>query len=184
MHRKVYLYSLLSLVLVLANCGYSAAQSRKPIQIIEGHKQFADEVKKSDIVLLHEGLPHPSFEGDLLKAELKKQKTNMIGGFPFYQARPALKPEDATALMNLLANPTSLRPLPVGVVKQCGGFHPDYCIDWQVGKKVYRCLVCFGCEEIKVLVQEKALFYCELTPEVAGKVEEILGKYRKSRPGK
>src|SRR5262245_61259592 len=102
------------------------------------HASFAAAVRKADVVALYEGLPHQMFEEQLLAEELHTKQTIRLQGYPFYQEPLPLKEADAKQLTELFCNPRSFRPIrATGIyVKACGGFHPDYCIEWRNGDKV------------------------------------------------
>ncbi len=143
------------------------------------HKSLANGVQKSDKVILREGLPHQTFERELLDQELKSKKTVKFNEFPYYGESLQLKEGDAKKLTALFCDPKSFEPF-LGY-KKCGGFHPDYCIEWQVGKEVYRAHICFGCHEMKCF-GPKAELYCDISDDAYKQLEEILHSYRKNRP--
>lgn len=123
------------------------------------HKPLAEAVARAERVVLYEGLPHQFFERDLLACELATKKTVRLHGFPFYAEVLPLKEADAKELTRLFTDVRSFQPF--SGYKKCGGFHPDYAIEWHVGKEIYRCLVCFGCQEIKAFGPTKEL-YCDI----------------------
>ncbi|QJW94473.1 hypothetical protein [Frigoriglobus tundricola] len=143
------------------------------------YKPLAAAVAKADKVALLEGLPHPMFEKKLLESELKTKKTVSHHGFPFYAEPVALKEADAKTLTKLFTDETSFKAF--SGAKKCGGFHPDYCIEWHVGKDLYRCLVCFGCHEVKVFGPKTEL-YCDITKDAYDSFKTVLQPYRKNRP--
>lgn len=140
---------------------------------------LAAAVAKADQVTLYEGLPHPMFEKKLLDEELKNRKTVQHHGFPFYVEPLPLKERDAKELTKLFTDAKSFARF--SGYKLCGGFHPDYCIEWHVGNEVYRCLVCFGCHEIKVFGSKSEL-YCDIANQAYSRFKELLEPYRKNRP--
>jgi hypothetical protein len=136
---------------------------------------------KATKVVLHEGLPHQTFEPKLLEQELKTKKTVKVHGFPFYQETLSLKEADAkklTALFRAGESFTAYRG-----PKKCGGFHPDYAVEWRLGKDVYQALVCFGCHEVK-FYGPKAGVYCDVRDRALGEMKKVLLSYRKNRPEK
>lgn len=147
----------------------------------DNHKPIAAGVRKATKVVLHEGLPHQTFEREELARELKAKKTEQLNGFPFYAETLPLKPEDAKKLTDLFCEPKSF--VKFQGYKLCGGFHPDYCIEWQDGKDVYRVHVCFGCHEVKCF-GPKIELYCDVRGEAYKEFERILKPYRKNRPEK
>ncbi|MEI8379822.1 MAG: hypothetical protein WCJ09_06825 [Planctomycetota bacterium] len=36
------------------------------------------------------------------------------------------------------------------LISPCGGFHPDWCVEFIAGQDVYQVLVCFGCREARL----------------------------------
>src|SRR5688500_6369380 len=87
------------------------------------------------------------------------------------------RPDGGRAARGGLGAKESFAPLP-DVVKGCGGFHPDYCVGWAVGNQVYRCLVWFGCGEVKVFGPASELH----SNLVARDALKRLLPYRKNRP--
>ena len=97
--------------------------------------------------MLYEGLPNPWNE-ITVKQELQEKSTFEDHGFPFYTGQLDLKPEDGKRLTGMFADSASF--IQFRGVKACGGFHPDYLVEWHVGDEVYRVHFCFGCHEVKV----------------------------------
>src|SRR5262249_38836674 len=92
-----------------------------------------------------------------------------------------LKEEDAKKLTELFCAADSFEKY--RGPKKCGGFHPDYCIEWQDGKDVYQVLVCFGCNEVKCYGPKSDL-HCDVKKEAMEQFAKILKTYRKNRPEK
>jgi hypothetical protein len=143
----------------------------------DNHKPLAAGIAKADRVTLYEGLPHEASESG--QQELKTKKTVRLHGYPFYAEPLALKESDGKRLTDLVTEASSFAPY--RGPKKCGGFHPDYCVEWRVGDEVYRCLVCFGCQEVK-LYGPKADLYCDVSQPAYAKLGELLRPYRKQRP--
>jgi hypothetical protein len=140
---------------------------------------LAEAIAKADKVTLYEGLPHQVWEKELLDQELKEKQTVTDHGFPFYAGPLDLKPDDAKKLTALAADAKSFQKW--SGYKRCGGFHPDYMVEWRVGKDVYRMHVCFGCHEVKVY-GPKAELYCDMSDAGLHGLEAVLKPYRKNRP--
>src|SRR5262245_6972052 len=104
------------------------------------YNPLSEWIAKADKVILYEGLPHQEYEGEELEKERKSKKTISFNGFPFYSEPLDLKAADAKKLTNLYCDPSSFRAWKG--YKRCGGFHPDYCIEWRKGKETCRALVC------------------------------------------
>ena len=111
-------------------------------------RAFAGAARQANEVRLYEGLPHQMFERDLLAAERRTKAVVELDGYPFYQEPLTLAPQDAESLFARLGNPAAYRAW-LGP-KLCGGFHPDYAVEWHVGGSRYRALICLGCGEFKL----------------------------------
>jgi hypothetical protein len=148
----------------------AAAESTK----VEDVKAIIATAAKADKVILYEGLPHPLFEKKQLKVE-KEKKTIEIAGWPFYAEPLELKEGDGKKILDFVGNEKMY--VQFRGEKKCGGFHPDYAIEWRVGKDKYHLLVCFGCSEFKVYGQGKAV-----RTDQGGELNKIIQSYRKNRP--
>ncbi len=144
----------------------------------KNHKLLAASVRKADKVTLYEGLPHQLFHSEVFEEELKTKQTVRLHNFAFYAEPLDLKETDAKKLTDLYSDPKSFRPF-LGY-KACGGFHPDYCIEWHVGKSIYRALICFGCHEMKSFGPEAEL-YCDIDDKAYKQLQETLIAYGRNR---
>src|SRR6266404_3715392 len=148
----------------------------------ESYKGMVQSIRKADKVILHEGLPHQQLEAGQLAVELKNKKTTKLHGLPFYEEVLSLKERDAKKLATLVCDEKSFKPTYrnelLGIIKLCGQFHPDYCIEWRTGKQVYQVLICFGCQEVKCFGPQVEL-YLDIKSETYAEFEKILKAYRK-----
>ena len=163
----------------LALLAASACTGSKSDTDFENYKPLADAIGRADKVVLYEGLPHDVWEAKLLAKELKEKKTVERHGFPFYAGPLDLTADDAKKLIALFTDPGSFSQW-VGP-KKCGGFHPDYLVEYHVGDDVYQMLVCLGCCEVKVY-GPKARLYCDICSQSKEAFEKVLKPYRKNRP--
>jgi hypothetical protein len=159
---------------------------RERDQFLFNFKTFAAALARADRVVLFEGLPHQVDEEALLEKELETKKVVWHLDFPFYEKPLQLRKGDAKRLTGLFADVKSFLPIlpdhdEHDRVCVDGVFHPDYCLEWHIGKAVYRCLVCFGCDEMQVSGPEVEI-YCEMGQEVRTRLREALQPYRKQRP--
>jgi hypothetical protein len=136
-------------------------------------------IRDADRVALYEGLPHQFFEGNLLAEEKQSKPAVELHGYWFYAGSLDLKDSDRAKLVATLGSEESFAPLPDGVVKACGGFHPDFAVEWAAGDRVYRCLICFGCGEAKVFGPGGEL-HCDLVDR--DPLKRVLVPYQKNRP--
>jgi len=142
-------------------------------------KELVSAVQKADNVVLYEGLPHPGHTPGLLDKELKSKRTVQIHGFPFYEESLQLKEADAKRLSELYCDPQSFKRF--SGEKKCGGFHPDFCIEWHMGTTEYHVLICLGCYEIKSF-GPKVELYCDVTDDARKQFKAVLTTYYKNRP--
>lgn len=171
--------AVLAFAALLAGFPASAQEPKKPDTNLDNHKDLAAAVAKADKVVLYEGLPHQLFEKELLEKELKEKKTVKFNGFPFYEETLTLKEEDKKKLTTLFGEEKSVKKF--SGQKRCGGFHPDYCVEWHVGKDVYRAHMCFGCHEMMVFGPKTDL-YCDIADPALKELDALLKAYRKNRP--
>ncbi|RYD84048.1 MAG: hypothetical protein EOP84_06610 [Verrucomicrobiaceae bacterium] len=128
---------------------------------------------------LYEGLPHPTAERELFQREKNSQEIVQFGGEPFYQTPLEVKPGDEELLRRFCSSAESFAVY--SGPKRCGGFHADYCLQWQEGDVKWQVLVCFGCQEVKFYGPDTAL-RADVGPEVFKRLQALLGKYRAKRP--
>lgn len=127
--------------------------------------------------VLHEGLPRPgdkSFEN-----EKKAKKTVSIANWLFYAESLEIKEKDQAQLSELVGSEKTFAAF--SGVKKCGGFHPDYALEWRVGKDTYYALICFGCHEVKFYGPGKGA-YADIARDGYNSLTALLKPYRKNRP--
>lgn len=141
---------------------------------------IADAIKQASSLTLYEGLPH-SWEGKgkSLQTELETKETIKIGEYPFYKKPLVLEKKDIEPLRSLSSDQQSFSTFTEE--KLCGGFHPDYCMTWSVGKVEYHLLICLGCEEMKLYAPKRAL-RLNIRDDVFQQFKKRVGKYHDQRP--
>ncbi len=102
-----------------------------------------DGVWPAERVVLYEGLPHPAWESELLEEQLRTKETQELHGHPFYKETLPLKLDDSKRLTDILGSAGTYKRF--SGEKKCGGFHPDFVVEWHVGEDRFRVLICFGC---------------------------------------
>src|SRR6516164_563265 len=112
-------------------------------------KPLAKSISAAKLSCLREGLPHPFWEPDLLEGEKQSKKIIEIEGFLFYENRILPTKDDGKALSAVCIDSGSYRRF--SGEKRCGGFHPDWCINFEKGEHIYRVLLCFGCNEVRII---------------------------------
>jgi hypothetical protein len=155
------------------------AAKTEPSTDLKDHEPLAALIAKADKTVLYEGLPHQMWEKDVLAKEKKEKKTIDFNGFPFYAEPIEVKDADRKECTKLLSDPASLKEFVAN--KRCGGFHPDWCLEWRTGEEVVRCQVCFGCRQVK-FYNAKTILFADLTDAAIEQIEPALMKYQKQRP--
>jgi len=136
-------------------------------------------IVNADRVTLHEGLPHPSQETTAFEKEKKSKQTVELDAHSFYRKALDLKEEDVPKLKRLLGDSSSFEAF--SGEKKCGGFHPDYGVEWSLGGEVHRCLICFGCQEALVSGPGGSKRY-DIQREAFDRLKAMLTPYRRNRP--
>jgi hypothetical protein len=114
-------------------------------------KQFAflsASMARADELTLFEGLPRGS--DDLLNEIKSNHATIEIDGWSFYEKPRELSPAVEYQLRKTLMDYTAFEPY--GGPKFCGGFHPDFAVQWSDGDKKYSALVCLTCFEVNYIL--------------------------------
>ena len=138
---------------------------------------FAEEVETADRVVIHEGLPGPTFEQDLYEYEIAKEQHETFDGFAFYKnPRPLVKAETEDLTQQIFD-----AAIPYRGVKMCGEFHPDFMLEWKVRDASYRAHICFGCHELRLIGPGKDLLL-DIDDSEFHAIEERLWKYSDKRP--
>ncbi len=144
-----------------------------------GPRPETTTLKQSARLVLYEGLPHQMYEHQALEAEKKAKSTVTLHEFPFYRETLELKPDDGERLKDLLGDPASFE-LYSGE-KRCGGFHPDYAIEWSARGQMYQALVCLGCWEIKIYGPKGETLY-DIRNDARNQLKPLLDSLHNSRP--
>lgn len=142
-------------------------------------KSLIGGIGASTSVTIYEGLPHQRGEKKLLVDELRTKKTVRLHRFPFYDIAIPAKPEVAAKLIALCGAQETFGPY--GGAKFCGGFHPDWCVEFKKGPDVYQILVCFGCQEVR-LYGPQNMAYSDLDKATMTKLVDILKPLQNNRP--
>jgi hypothetical protein len=146
--------------------------------LIRFHRPNPTRLRNGETLLLHEGLPHQTWERTALEKELKKSH-DIILGHAFYSRKPPLNVSDAESLAALLNDSDTFDTY--HGPKACGGFHPDFAVEFVAQKRTY--LLCFGCHEVIVLHDSTEQIY-DLSKEAHEKLKALLSNYRLSRPSR
>lgn len=140
---------------------------------------FVAGAESAERLVVYEGLPNKSWGGGLYRAELERTDLIEVKNYHFYAAPLVINADDMVALNALLKRD----PLFVewGGMKLCGGYHPDFALEWRDGDKSYFALICLTCHEVKMYGPDGRL-YADIADETYVVIKTILGKYRVNRP--
>jgi hypothetical protein len=155
------------------------SEPRQPSARFSARKKFVSRIKNADDIRLFEGLPHPMFERDILEREMQTKPAFDLHGYLFYEERLALEEPEKTELSRIFQDPRTF--VPWTGPKACGGFHPDFCVEWQVGQDVYHALLCFGCGEAKFFGPDVEL-YCDMNERAPKRMGAARALRYKNRP--
>jgi hypothetical protein len=126
-------------------------QRRRAAATAKFLRQFAylsTSIADADQLDVLEGLPRASTE--TLDRTGANSDTVEIDGWDFYSKPLELTPAVSNRLRMTLLDYASFQPYSGG--KFCGGFHPDFCVQWKYRGASYHALVCLGCNEILYVV--------------------------------
>src|SRR5688500_13875115 len=141
--------------------------------------RFTATLARAKQIVVFEGLPHQAWERSELESERRLKKCVNIHGYFFYDdARHAANEEFASLRQALLRSGGIIG---WGGNKLCGGYHPDYLIQWTGADGTYDALVCFGCHEIKLFGPKERL-YADLSGKTYEELKQTLERFRKHRP--
>ncbi|MEM1109289.1 MAG: hypothetical protein AAGH99_11445 [Planctomycetota bacterium] len=136
-------------------------------------------LKNSCLISVYEGLPHQMFEAELLETECEREDVIRLHEFYFYLPKNIVNGQTADLLCQFLSDEDSVGEF-VGE-KLCGGFHPDYAINWQSGNDECLAMVCFGCGEV-IYCSHDSLYRYELLGRVEDKLKKLLKGFASKRP--
>lgn len=136
-------------------------------------------VRPADQLVLYEGLPHQSYERDALEQERKTKPTVVRHGFPFYRETLDLEAHDGPKLKALLGDPNTFKTY--SGEKKCGGFHPDYALEWTHEGRVWTVLICFSCKEARIY-EPRGESIVDIRRDAFDRLHALLSTYRKNRP--
>ncbi|MCA9215290.1 MAG: hypothetical protein KDB27_19620 [Planctomycetales bacterium] len=143
------------------------------------YDDFAEAIASCADIEVYEGLPHPTWESELLVSETDKNETIVLGGFHFYAEPIEVRTRDANRLRELYCSRGSFYPFQG--FKDCGGYHPDWCVVWKNDDATFEVQFCFGCCEMRT-ANGSSLHECDMSRKSQRQFEATLNKYRTKRP--
>jgi len=142
--------------------------------------EFSRGIQGCDTLVVYEGLPHQMTEKDVFQREMARTKTVEIERHRFYAKPVPISAEAAEKLRKLYVKKGTFAPSEG--VKYCGGFHPDWCLQWTRGSQTWTVHLCFGCNEMMTFHGGKTLETYIHSGNVSDQFRAILAPYQKERP--
>ena len=120
-------------------------------------KSVFQSLKKTEDLFVLEGLPHPLRENPSFKKEKNRNDVMQIEDHWFYDAKAKATGNTRDQLMNLLfdENGFSSNVIPT----DCGPFHPDHAIMWNSDGAENYLMICYTCNEAKLVKGGKTVTY-------------------------
>lgn len=112
-----------------------------------------------------------------MEQEAKRNDVHRILGYPFYAPPAAAKNRDK--LQRILSDEGSYAVY-TGP-KTCGGFHPDYDVEWTSGGRKMHVQICFGCGEA-LFADGANLIPYDFRDEALAEVKSALSVHAVKRP--
>ena len=145
-------------------------------------RQFTDAIRYTTSIQVFEGLPHQSWENQLLESEIASKETFKNHGHHFYSIAISPAGDDGDALRSHALNPSGFEEW--SGMKTCGGYHPDWMIRWtSPDGATHELHLCFGCHEAKFYGPGYQL-YCNVPKKSYDGFKAILERYASQRPSK
>ena len=126
----------------------------------------------------HEGLPHQHTDPQYT-TEKKRDDVFAFSGYLFYSSPITIDHDKAEQLSELLLDPVTYRRW-LGE-KECDGFHPDWSVELQVGGTSVRFLICFGCNEAKIVFPDMTWRF-DLSDSARNKIKSLLSAHHQNLP--
>ena len=134
--------------------------------------QFSWGLKDAKRVVVYYGTPRKWGKTTKLA-----EATVEIDDFEFYAKSVTLSPDLAEKVTALVLNPLSFSEY--RGLKLCGGFHPDFCIEWQFeeeGQRWHsRAFACLGCDEWR-LIDSSSAVHTDMPKETADELLRLIPK--------
>ena len=162
----------------IAGCGGSPIQNGNESDFTQ-YSSIARAIGEAGEPVLHEGLPHPMFEAGHFERERKRDDIHEWNGHWFYNEKLPIDKKTAVELTKLVTENGTF--VAFSGEKKCGGFHPDFALEWTDEGNQFACFLCFGCREA-MLFSPQSVLRCDMTKSSAERLKTLL-TVRKNRPG-
>ena len=136
-------------------------------------------LKKTDDLIVYEGLPHPFREKHTFEKEKKRSDVMQIEDHWFYDTKVKASGNTRDQLMNLLFDESGFSSNVIPT--DCGPFHPDYAIMWESDEVENYLMICFTCSEAKLIRDGKSKI-SDLNVYKIDSWKNLLANFNANRP--
>lgn len=133
--------------------------------------QILESIRSGSGMAVYLGLPSVFWEPALRERELREKPTIERAGYRLYDMPLQLPDEDRARLTALFGSTASFAPHRGG--KPCGGFNPDYCVEWSSDGETTTALISVECGEVK-FHSSKGELYCDFSPSASATAKAAL----------
>jgi hypothetical protein len=127
------------------------------------------------LVKVYRGLPHQMYDTGALWRDLFLTSNRAIAGYRFRTPPAEVSAELGGGLSRAMQNRGLYHPY-FGA-KLCGGYHPDYCFEWESPKGSFFALLCLGCREMR-LVGNGATVHCDMHRTQVLELEDLVKRLK------
>ena len=142
---------------------------------VERTDAWRKPIAEGAVLTVHEGLPRRGDQTYL--RESRRNDVQILAGHAFYT--PGVVAKHRAELAKLLADSSSFHRH--SGAKECGGFHPDFAVTWQINRQTITLQLCYSCYEVCFTDGKTSLIY-DLNHEAGKKIEPLLKENGGKRP--
>jgi hypothetical protein len=136
-------------------------------------------IEKAKRLVIYQGPPRDRADRDTVEKELKDKQKITLHGFQFYKETIASGDEGEKKIIALASDKKTFGKY--GGPKFCGGFHPDWCLEFTSGREVYRVLICLGCHEARLYGPNKTSLFSDLDEDALKELLAVINPLAKRR---
>jgi hypothetical protein len=151
---------------------------------VESYKHLGELLelcRSAQKVEVFEGLPHPSWERELLAQEQARRDVFRNHDFSFYQPPLLLPAPDRDRLISEVTRRRTF--MAWRGPKKCGGFHPDLLLRFHHSSGVVDVHLCFGCGEA-IFYGPHSRAHVDFSEATSDRWEEIQKRNQTKRPAR
>jgi hypothetical protein len=135
-------------------------------------------IGRADSLAVLEGLPN---RWTLIPPDCDSTAIASIANYWFFKDRTIVDVRKRQAIAKAMTAKDAFEPW--SGEKLCGGFHPDYCLQWHCGTEIHRALLCFGCHEV-IYAGPKGSMRYDIGDNAYDELRDLLATYKTHHPCK